>query len=508
MADGSKGARVGFAEYSRHDGLGLAALVRAGEVSPRDLVEEALARLEATNPRLNAVVRVRAEAARAEAARPLDGPFAGVPFLVKDLLATIQGEPTAGGSRLWRGRVADHDTEMVRRWRRAGLVILGRTSTPELGLLPVTEPEAYGPTRNPWDPSRTPGGSSGGSAAMVAAGVVPIASGGDGGGSIRIPASCCGLFGLKPTRGRTPTGPVAVDHWQGCAVEHVLTRSVRDSAAALDATHGPDPGAPYVAPPPARPFLEEVGAPPGRLRIAFTRRALLPAPGVDPACVAAVEAAARLCAELGHEVVEEHPPLDGDAFARAFVTMIIGETAAELRAAERDLGRPIRHHDVELGTHVLRLLGERYTAADFALAVRTLKATGRALAPFFERHDLLLTPTLAQPPLPIGSIGPRGAQRALLSALVRLGAGGALRGLGVLEEIAATAYAFAAFTAPFNATGQPAMSVPLHWTDGPRPLPIGVHFVARLGEEATLLRLAAQLEQARPWADRRPPVGA
>ncbi len=488
---------VSFAEYPQHDAVGLAALVRAGEVSARELVDEALARIEAVNPRLGAVVRVRADAARTEAARPLAGPLAGVPFLVKDLLATIAGEPTTGGSRLWRDAVADHDSELVRRWRRAGLVIVGRTASPELGLLPVTEPEAYGPARNPWDPSRTPGGSSGGSAAMVAARVVPIASGGDGGGSIRIPASCCGLFGLKPTRGRTPTGPDGVEHWQGCAIEHVLTRSVRDSAAALDATHGPDPGAPYVAPSPARPFLEEVGAPPGRLRIAFTRRALLPAPGVDAACVAAVEAAARLCAELGHEVVEEHPPLDGEAFARAFVMMIIGETGADLRAAERALGRRVRHDDVELGTHVLRLLGERYTAADYALAVRALKGTGRALAPFFERHDLLLTPTLAQPPLPLGALAPRGAERALMSALVRLGAGAALQGLGVLERIAATAYGFAAFTAPFNATGQPAMSVPLHWT--PTGLPIGVQFAARLGEEATLLRLAAQLEQASPW---------
>ncbi|MCO5168955.1 MAG: amidase [Planctomycetes bacterium] len=484
-------------DYADHDALGLAALVRAGQVSPRELVDEALARIEATNPRLNAVVAVRAAAARSEAQGPLEGPLAGVPFLVKDLLGALQGESTTCGSRLWRGHAAACDTELVRRWRRAGLIVVGRTSTPELGLLPVTEPEAYGPARNPWDPSRTPGGSSGGSAAMVAAGVVPLASGGDGGGSIRIPASCCGLFGLKPSRGRTPTGPEAVDHWQGCAVEHVLTRSVRDSAAVLDATHGPDPGAPYVAPPPPRPFLEEVGAPPGRLRIAFTRRPLLPAPGVHPECVAAVDEAAALCAELGHDVEEAHPPLDGDAFARAFVMMVIGEAAADLRAAERVLGRRVRHGDVEPGTHVLRLLAEAYSAADFALAVRDLKATGRVLAPFFARHDLLLTPTLATPPLEVGALTPRGAERALMMALTRLGAAGALRALGVLERLAATAYGFAAFTAPFNASGQPAMSVPLRWT--PDGLPVGVQFAARLGEEGTLLRLAAQLEAARPW---------
>jgi amidase len=496
----------GFADYSKHDALGLAALVRAGEVSAAELVEEAISRVEAVNPRLNAVVRTRYDAARAAAKAPLEGPFAGVPYLLKDLLGTLEGESTTNGSRLWQGTTAPHDSELVRRLRRAGLVCLGRTSTPELGLLPVTEPEAFGPARNPWDPARTPGGSSGGSAAMVAAGVVPLASGGDGGGSIRIPASCCGLFGLKPTRGRTPSGPDAIENWQGCAIEHVLTRSVRDSAAALDATHGPDAGAPYVAPPPARPFLEEVGAPPGKLRVAFTRQPLLPAAFVHPECVAAVEAAAKLMAELGHEVEEQHPPLDADAFARNFVMMIIGETGADLRAAERALGRKVRSGDVELGTHVLRLLAERYTAADFALAVRDLKLTGRALAPFFTRYDLLLTPTLARPPLEVGSISPRGAEKALVTTLTRMGSGAALQALGVLEKIASTAYGFAAFTAPFNATGQPAMSVPLHWSE--KGLPIGVQFVARLGEEATLLRVAAQLEAARPWAHRRPPIHA
>lgn len=495
-----------FADYSKHDGMGLAALVRAGDVSAAELVDEAIARVEALNPRLNAVIYKRYDAARATARGPLEGPLAGVPFLLKDLLGTIAREPTTNGSRLWQGTTAAHDSELVKRFNRAGLVCIGRTSTPELGLLPVTEPEAYGPTRNPWDLARTPGGSSGASAAMVAAGVVPLASGGDGGGSIRIPASCCGLFGLKPTRGRTPAGPDAIENWQGCAIEHVLTRSVRDSAAVLDATHGPDAGAPYVAPPPARPFLDEVSAAPGKLRIAFTRQPLLPAPFVHPECVAAVEAAAKLCAELGHEVVEEHPPLDADAFARAFVMMIIGETGADLRAAERSLGRRVRSGDVELGTHVLRLLGERYTAADFALAVRDLKMTGRVLAPFFTRHDLLLTPTLARPPLEIGAITPKGAEKALVTTLTRMGSGAALQALGVLEKIASTAYGFAAFTAPFNATGQPAMSVPLHWSE--KGLPIGVQFVARLGEEATLLRLAAQLETARPWAHRRAPVHA
>jgi amidase len=494
----------GFPDYGAHDGLGLADLVRRGEVHPLELVEAAIERIESLNPRLNAVVHRMYEQARALARKaPPDGPFGGVPFLLKDLLATYAGEPMSSGSRLYAGWIAPHDSEIVVRLKRAGFIVVAKTNTPELGLTPVTEPERFGPTRNPWDPERTAGGSSGGAAAAVASGMVPIASGGDGGGSIRIPAACCGVFGLKPTRARTPTGPDAAEWWQGCAVEHVLTRSVRDSAAVLDALQGTDSGAPYVAPPPPGPFLEEMRRPPGRLRIAFTATPPVPV-DVSPESRAAVEDAAKLCASLGHEVVEARPEIDGETFARDFLLMLAGETAADIRDARQLTGRKPRTRDVEPGTAVLALLAERYSAVDFSEAVRRLKQLGRPVARFFEHHDVLLTPVLARPPLRVGEMQPRGAQRQLLLLLTRLRASRTLRRLGILDEIVRTAWGFTPYTALYNVTGQPAMSVPLTWT--PQGLPMGAHFVGRYGDEATLFRLAAQLEAARPWRDRRPPV--
>jgi amidase len=496
----------GFPDYARYDGLGLAELVRRREVVPLDLVEEAIRRIEALNPQVNAVVHRMYDAARAATRGPLgDGPFAGVPFLLKDLLSTYAGEPMSSGSRLFDGWIAPHDAEYTIRLKRAGFVIVGKTSTPELGLTPVTEPLRFGPTRNPWDLGRTAGGSSGGSAAAVASGMVPIASGGDGGGSIRIPSACCGCFGLKPTRGRLPTGPDDGERWQGCAVEHVITRSVRDSAAVLDATHGADPGAPYHAPPPARPFLEEVGAPPGRLRIAFSRKPPIPAE-VHPEYVALVESVAELCADLGHDVEEGLPEIDGAAFSRNFVLMLLGETAADIREGERIVGRKARARDVEPGTMLLALLGERQSGADYAAAVRDLFRVARPVGRFFERYDVLLTPTLAKPPILIGELMPKGFQLRLLEVLTRLRAGRTLKALGALEKVVHGAWGFTPFTAVFNVTGQPAASVPLGWSaDG---LPLGAQIVARFGDEATIFRLAAELEEARPWRERRPPLGA
>ena len=499
---------MGFSEYAQYDGVGLAELVARGEVHPRELVDEAIARIEKGNPRLNAVIHKMYEDARAAAERVGEGdaaraPLRGVPFLAKDLLAMWKGEPQANGMRLMKGWVAPYDSELTTRYRRAGLITLGKTNTPELGLLPVTEPLAWGPSRNPWDTSRTPGGSSGGSGAAVAAGFVPIAGGGDGGGSIRIPASCCGLFGLKPTRARTPVGPDHGEVWLGCAVEHVLTRSVRDSAVVLDAIHGGDAGAPYAAPPPARPFREEVGALPGRLKIAFTPRALIPT-AVAPECVHAVENAAALLRELGHDVVEEHPAFDAEQFSIDFVHMLVGETAADVAMAEAAVGRKARAGDLERETAVLARLGGAVSAAEFAIAARRIRALGRKLAPFFERYDLLLTPTLAQPPLTVGALASKGAEAAMLAVAERLPIGGLLHKLGALHKIAANAWSFAPFTAPFNATGQPAVSLPLHWTA--ENLPIGVQLVGRFGDEATLLRVSSQVERARPWKDRRPPA--
>ena len=488
----------------RHDALGLAELVRTRAVHPRELVDRAIARIERGNPRINAVVHRMYEVARrqADAVDVASGaPFVGVPFLAKDLVGTWAGERQTSGSRLTAEWVAPHDSELVKRFRAAGVITLGKTNTPEFGIVPVTEPALHGATRNPWNLDRTCGGSSGGAAAAVAAGFVPMASGGDGGGSIRIPASCCGLFGLKPTRGRTPLGPDHGEAWQGCAIEHVITRSVRDSAAMLDATHGEDAGAPYAAPPPKRRFSDEVGAPPGRLRIAFTKAALLPAE-VDPVCARAVEDAARLLAELGHDVVEDRPTFDGEQVAIDFLTMLVGEVAADVADWERVLGRAARVGDLEAETAVLVRRGHAVPAVEFAVASRRLRALSRQIAPWFAGYDAFLTPTLAQPPLKIGALKPKAAEAVVLRVAQRLPIGGLLHKFGALNEMAGRAWAFTPFTAVWNVTGQPACSVPLSWDGG---LPIGVQLVGRFGDEATLLRLASQLELARPWMDRRPP---
>lgn len=491
-----------FPEYANCDGVGLAALVRQGEVTPLALVEEAIRRIEALNPQLNAVVHKMYDQARTMAATTLpDRPFQGVPFLLKDLVAEYGGEPMRRGSRFFRDYVSPHDTEIVKRYKAAGLLCLGKTSTPEFGLTPVTEPLAFGPTCNPWDLTRTAGGSSGGSAAAVAARLVPLASGGDGGGSIRIPASCCGLFGLKPSRGRTPTGPTATELWQGFAIEHGLTRSVRDSAALLDAIAGPDVGAPYIAPPPNRPFLAEVGAPPGRLRIAFTTKPFLGS-DVHQDCVQGLHATVKLLTDLGHEVVEAAPPIEGLPFAKAFLMLVCADTAATIQDSEALVGRKATYKEFEAATWALYLLGQQISAAELVQAKWYLQRAGRLISRFFVDYDLLVTPTLAAPPVVTGSLQPKGAEAVAMNTLGRLNAGFVLRAAKALELSAATVFAFAPYTQPFNVTGQPAMSVPLHWTAA--GLPIGMHFVGRYGEEATLFRLAAQLEAARPWQHRLP----
>jgi amidase len=473
-------------------------------VSPRELVTAAIERIEAHNPRLNAVVHHMHQAALKLADGPLpDGPFRGVPFLLKDLLALFAGEPTSSGSRLFRGWVAPHDSEIVRRYRAAGVIVVGKTNTPEFGLVPFTEPELFGPARNPWDTARTTGGSSGGSAAAVASGMVPMAGGGDGGGSIRVPASCCGLFGLKPTRARTPTGPDNGELWRGAVVEHVLTRSVRDSAAMLDVLAGPDAGAPYFAPPPARPFLDEVTSPPGRLRIAFTTHPFL-GHDVHADCRRAVADAVTLLESLGHELTETAPPIDRDGFNRAFLTVICGEMAADLADARALLGRKVARGDVEAPTWALALLGDNISSSEYSSAVRYLQRTGRSVAQFFETVDLLLTPTLAAPPFPIGALQPTARDRIPMKALGVLRSGGLLRLLGALERAAATVFDWIPWPPLANATGQPAMSVPLSWNA--QGLPIGVQFMARYADEATLFRLAGQLEHAAPWKDRHPAI--
>ena len=491
-------------DYSSHDALSLAELVRTKQVTPRELVSACIARIEELNPRLNAVVHRMYDRALKQSDAPLsDAPFHGVPFLLKDLLSWYAGEPTTSGSRLYEGWIPPHDTEIVRRYRRAGVIVAGKTNTPEFGLTPYTEPELFGPALNPWDTSRTTGGSSGGSAAAVASGMVPWAGGGDGGGSIRIPASCCGLFGLKPTRGRTPVGPIVGELWQGAAIEHCITRSVRDSAAMLDAISGPDVGAPYWAPEPERPFLEEASRPPGRLRIAFTSSPFL-GHSVHPDCTAALADAVELLQSLGHEVTEAEPPVDREEFNRAFLTVVCGEVRSDILEAEAKIGRTPRSSDVEYTTWALNLLGASLSAGTFVKAERYLRSTSRRIGEFFEGFDILVTPTLATPPFRTGELQPKPHERALLKVLGTLRAGTILRVMGALEQTADNIFDAIPYTPLFNVTGQPAMSVPLYWNAD--NLPIGVHFVGRYADEATLFRLAGQLELARPWRDRRPPV--
>ena len=492
-------------EYVRHDATALAELVRAGAVAPLELIDMAIRRLEAVNPAVNAVVYRMDDEARALAdGVDRDAVFAGVPFLAKDLQSDYAGHPTSCGSRLMAGRARERDTELVRRVRATGVSVLGKTNVPEFGLLPYTEPELWGPCRNPWAPDRTPGGSSGGSAAAVAAGIVPMAGGGDGAGSIRMPASCCGLFGFKPTRGRNPRGPGRVESWRGAAIEHVLTRSVRDSAVMLDATHGADPGAPYEIAPPARPFVREVGSDPGRMRIAWTTEPTLGS-SVHPDCVEAVAGAVGLLEELGHEVVEDSPPVDRAAFARAFVVMLAGELGAELEELARTLERKPRRSELEPLTWCLGLVSRALSAREYADALRILECCGKRVARFFTDVDALLTPTLATPPPKLGALSPGPAEHMRLRMVGALGSGRIVRLAGLLDRMADGAFDFTPWTPVFNISGQPAMSVPLHWNA--EGLPVGVHFAARVGDEATLLRLAAQLERARPWFDRLPETG-
>jgi amidase len=498
------GKTLSDAEYLRHDATALAGLVRDRAVTPLELVETAIARIDRLNPLVNAVIHRMDGSARAAAAGALPpGPFRGVPLLLKDLLARVAGEPLRCGSRFLEKYVSPHDSELVTRYRRAGFVFLGKTNTPEFGLTPVTEPTLFGPTRNPWDLARTSGGSSGGSAAAVASGMVPVATGGDGGGSLRIPAACCGLFGMKPSRGRVPTGPDFGEIWHGAVVEHVVTRSVRDSAAILDATAGEDAGAPYAAPHQDRPFLEELLREPGRLRIAFTDRPWLGGT-VHAECAGAVRDTAAFLEGLGHQVEDATPTFDGRAFARAFLTMITAELAGDIEDAERELGHRGRRADFEPATWALMLLGRAMPASQFSQAIRLLQRTARQIAPFFERHDVLLTPTLAQPPVVTGALQPTRPERALLEVMGTLRAGGLLRAAGILERTADRVFEFVPWTPVINATGQPAMSVPL--CRNAAGLPIGMHFVGRFGDEATLYRLAAQLERARPWMDLLPPL--
>ncbi len=473
--------------FATLDATAQAELVRRGEVTVLDLVDAAIARIERLNPRLNAVITPLFEKARAAAMAPHlpAGPFRGVPTLLKDLGAQSAGDPYHAGMRFLReaGWKAPLDSYLTAKLRAAGFIILGKTNTPELGLQPTTEPVAYGATRNPWDLDRSPGGSSGGAAAAVAVGMVPAAHATDGGGSIRIPASHCGLVGLKPTRGRVSLGPDVGERWAGCAVENSVTRTVRDAAAWLDVLAGPMPGDPYSAPVPTRPFAAEVGADPGRLRIGFTKRAPVGLE-VHRDCQAAVEEAARLLESLGHVVEESYPEALGDVEAAGIFGMIVACSAARaIEVWQEKTGGSIGSDSVEPMTWGLVELGRRFSARDYLGSVERLHAHSRRIASWWSSgFDLLLTPTAAQPPPRLGELGPQPENP--LAGWIR-------------------SVPFATFTSAYNVTGQPAISLPLYW--GKSGLPIGIQLVGAYGREDLLIRVAAQLERARPWRERRPP---
>jgi amidase len=506
LREGFSALEVGAMHYRDFDGMGLAELVRLKKVSPEELTKSAIAQIESSNPSLNAVVNKQYEQALDLAKRPLGdgplghGPFAGVPFLFKDLGAFQAGVPATHGSLFCESFRPSVQSEIVNRYLKAGFIPLGRTNTPELGLLPTTEPKLHGPARNPWNVAHTTGGSSGGSAAAVASRMTPIAHGGDGGGSIRIPSSCCGTFGLKPSEGRSPIGPTGGRAWHGLVVEHVVTRSVRDSAACLDVICTPQRGAPIHAPKPEAAFLKQLEVPVPRLRIGLIEEPYFNAQ-LHSDCREAVHDAARLCESLGHIVEPARFDVQGDKLAHAYTVVIAAETAAALSAMTQVLGRKPRTRELEPLTHVCLRGGHALSACDYAEAVRTMDEARRSVAATFEKYDIILTPTLALPPPRIGELDPPLLDALLMGFLRRVPIKSLLR--IAFREIPKKAFRFTPYTFLFNLTGQPAMSVPLFWNkDG---LPIGTHFIGEFGADGLLLRLAKQLDDARPFDARSPP---
>lgn len=476
----SSGAAMSFPEYRSHDALGLAQLVQKGDVSAPELLEIAISRAASVNPSINCIVEELYDYARSAVRAGLpQGPFTGVPFMLKDLGMALKGTVTTNGSRFYQGARADYTSTVVERYQRAGLVIFGKTASPEFGGTPTTESLLFGETRNPWDLTRTTGGSSGGSAAAVATGILPMANGTDGGGSIRIPASCCGLFGMKPSRGRVPSGPKSLSSTMSAI--HAVSRSVRDSAALLDASCGPEPGQTTIAPSGQGDYLTAVSRAPKALRIGLIGTPITHSP-VDPECVNAVSNAAKLCEDLGHHVSEIQLPVDPEEFF-ASTRIIMGTgTVVQVSNRERQLGREVTENDLEPIIWQRYQSSRAYTAEQLWDAQQRIEITAQRIALLQQDYDLLLSPTLATPPVKLGKLSLNQDNAAYEK-----------------EAISASA-----FTMLYNATGQPAMSVPLHWT--PAGLPVGVMFAGRYGEEALLYALAGQLEQANPWFNKLAPL--
>ena len=474
---------MAFKEYGDYDAVGLADLVRRKQVSARELLDEAIARTTRIDPRINAVVVRHDDYARRQIDNGLpDGRFAGVPFLLKDI-EFLEGTRTTSGATVYKDHIAGYTGTLAQRFLDAGLTIFGKSSTPEFGLLPTTESRLFGPTRNPWNLEHSSGGSSGGAGAAVAARIVPLAHASDGGGSIRIPASASGVFGLKPTRARNPIGPERGEGWSGFSCGHVLSISVRDSAAMLDAIHGPEPSSPYVAPAPERPFAEEVGRDPGRLRIAFTDRSPY-GDTVDAEIAAAVREVANFLAGLGHHVEERAPALAADP-AVVMAAIVSANTGLAVRQAEQQFGRPMTDRDLQILTLATAHNAGKATATDFMAAQLNAFRISRGLATFFQACDVFLCPTLCAPPLRIGELNPMSRDLSHIPPILRR---------------------YMPATSMFNMSGQPSMSMPLAWNTA--GLPLGMMFTGRFGDEATLFRLAAQLEQERPWRQKLPPICA
>ncbi|NMD42102.1 MAG: amidase [Firmicutes bacterium] len=484
--------------YWRYDGTALAGLVRKKEVSAEEICEAAIARLEQVNPQLNAVIHKMFAQARAAARdSAVEGPFAGVPFLLKDISQEIKGEPMTQGSQALRNNLAQADSEYTRRMRRTGVIFLGITNVPEFALMGITEPQFHGPTRNPWNTDHTPGGSSGGAAAAVASGIVPIAGANDGGGSIRIPAAFCGLFGLKPSRGRTPVGPRFGRAWQGASVNHVLSRSVRDSASMLDLIKGYEPGAAFPPPPYDHDYREAVfRGPEGKLKIAFSTRSPL-GTAVHPECVEAVTRAAGYLSSLGHFVEEKEAPVDGEAIGRSYMTLYFGEVAAEISYLESVLGRPARFDDVEPATWMLGLLGKVTSSDELVLSLHEWDRAAFNMEHFLGEYDLYMIPTTADPPSRIGELDMKPGEVSMMKWASRLKLIGMAKKSGYADTLIKRSLKRTPFTQLANLTGQPAMSVPLHLTA--QGLPVGVQFIAAKGREDILYRLAGQLEQTEHW---------
>lgn len=495
-----------FPEFDQYDALGLAELVRAGDVSAKELLDEAIHRRDIINPTINAIVHNMDDLAyqAIDAGLP-DGVFHGVPFLLKDLLAAYKGVPMTNGCRAYRDYVPDYDSTMVKRFKNSGLVIFGKTNCPENGIVGCTEPMLHGITRNPWNLDRTAGGSSGGSGAAVSARIVPMASGGDGGGSLRIPGSCCGVVGFKPSRGRNPYGPVVGEPWFGQVQEGVLSLSVRDTAAALDVTSGPEAGGAYAAPPPERPFREEVSRPPGKLKIAWSAKPLVRDGDISDECRQALLRTVEQLKALGHELLEAEAPLDSTLLGRGHMLRMMCAAAADIREAERHFGRGMKADDFEPETWVLARFGESLSGPAMEMLSRDLHGQRAIFERFMGDYDVFLTPTLAKPPVPHGEFLMEGAEKALARLASHVSIGPIAKLLpAMLPRLIDKNFAWVASPPAFNITGSPSVSLPLQWSsDG---LPIGMMFTASYLDEACLFRLAGQLEREYPWKQKMPVV--